>query len=84
MTTIKLSGGDLGSETMFVRCDLTQAAAPVEADYDNGEGFVGTRYQCADTRHRSKGLADLGKKLAAEACEMAIWDFTCDSEEVPC
>lgn len=87
MTTIKLFGGDLGSEAMYVRCDLTQASAPVQVDYDNGDGFVATQYQCADVRHQSRRLADLGKTLAAGACEMAIWDFACDAEEVepsPC
>lgn len=80
MTTIKLFGGDLGPEVMFVRCDLTQAAAPVQADYDNGEGFVGTQYQCADARHNLGGLAVLAMKLAARACEMPD-TFSCDWEE---
>lgn len=82
MTTIKLYDGDLGSEVMLVRCDLTQAAAPVQADYDNGEGFVGTQYQCADARHNLAGLVVLGKRLAARACEVAEGEFDCEWDEV--
>lgn len=81
MTTIKLFSGDLGSEVMHVRCDLTQAAAPVQADYDNGEGFVSTQYQCADARHNIGGLVVLAKRLAAYACEMHEDKFDCDWEE---
>lgn len=81
MTTIKLSGGDLGSETMLVRCDLTRAESPVEVDYQaDDSGWVPTNYQCADARHRQSGLVEIGKRLAAQACEMPADDFECDSE----
>lgn len=78
MTTINLSGGDLGSETMMVRCDLTQASAPIEIDYCEGHGWAPTQYQCADTRHTVSGLIRLGKTLAAAAVEMGD-DFDCDA-----
>jgi len=60
MTTIKLYGGDLGNETMLVRCNLTEASAPVQVDYCEGDGWVGCQYQCAETRHRTSGLVDVG------------------------
>lgn len=84
MKTIKLFGGDLGNETMLVRCDLTQASAPVQVDYQNGDdtGWQATQYQCADTRHRVSGLVELAKSIAAAAVEMAESEFKCDWEEV--
>lgn len=82
MTTIKLSGGDLGNESMLVRCDLAQASAPVQADYGTGDGWSDTQYQCADTRHRTSGLIEIGKALAARAVEMPSDEFDCDCEEV--
>lgn len=82
MTTIKLSGGGLGLETMMVRCNLSEASAPVQADYGNGRGWVGTQYQCADTGHRMSGLIEIAKILAARACEIPSDEFTCDAAEV--
>lgn len=84
MTTIKLSGGDLCNETMLVRCNLAQASAPVQADYmtGDGDGWCATQYQCADCRHTVSGLAEIGRLLAASACEMPADVFACDWEEV--
>lgn len=82
MTTIKLSGGDLGNENMMARCNLTEASAPVEADYMEGGGWVSTPYQCADTRHTVSGLIDCAKKLAARALEIPIDEFDCEAEEI--
>lgn len=81
-TTIKLFGGDLGGETMLVRCNLTEASAPVEVDYCEGSGWQGCQYQCADTRHRTGGLADIGKILAARAVEMTVDEFDCEADEI--
>ena len=80
MTTIQLSNGDLGGETMLVRCDLTQASAPVQVDYKTGSGWEGTQYQCADARHTSQGLEQIAKQLAARAVEIPEGKFECDSE----
>jgi hypothetical protein len=84
MTTIQLFGGDLGSERMLVRCDLTQASAPVQANYlaEPGDDFEPTQYQCADTRHTVAGLIALGKTLAAQATEVPFAQFSCSAEEV--
>lgn len=84
MTTIKLSGGDLGGETMMVRCNLAEASSPVQVDYMNDEsnGFEGTQYQCADTTHRTSGLIDIAKTLAARAVEMSTDEFDCDAFQV--
>lgn len=84
MTTIKLFGGDLGSEIMLVRCNLVEASSPVQVDYqnDDGEGWVGTQYQCADCRHRDSELIKIGKSLAARAVEVPCEEFDCDWEEV--
>jgi len=82
MTTIKLYDGDLGLETMLVRCNLSQASAPVEVDYCTGKGWQSTQYQCADTQHRTSGLISIAKELAARACETPRSKFTCEAEEV--
>jgi len=82
MTTIKLSGGDLGSETMAVRCNLTEASAPVQVDYHTGDGWEPTQYQCADCRHDRGELARIGKLIAAQAVEIPESEFACDVEEV--
>jgi hypothetical protein len=82
MTTIKLSGGDLGGETMLVRCNLADASAPIEVECNKGEGFTGTQYQCADARHTIAGLIEFGKKLAAREVEMPEDEFDCEAEEV--
>jgi hypothetical protein len=83
MTTIKLSGGDLGREIMMlVRCNLVEASAPVEVDYCVGNGWEPTQYQCADTRHTTSGLIAVGKSLAADAVEASETEFDCDVAEV--
>lgn len=80
-TTYKLFGGDLGSEKMFVRCDLSQASAPVQVNYDEGSGWDSTQYQCADCRHTNSGLVRIGKLLAADAIQVSQEEFTCEVEE---
>lgn len=84
MTTIKLSGGDLGGETMLVRCNLAEASAPVEVDYRNDaeRGWEPTQYQCADASHRTSGLIRIAKTLAAAAVEMRENEFNCEAELV--
>lgn len=82
MTTIQLSGGDLGGETMMARCNLAEASAPVQVDYGNGDGWESTQYQTADARHTVDGLTVIGKHLAARAVEVPESDFRCDAEEV--
>ena len=64
MTTIRLTGGVLGNDTMLIRCDLSQASSPVEVSHDNGDTWHSTQYQCADARHRDDELADLGIAVA--------------------
>jgi hypothetical protein len=80
--TVRLSGGALGSETMLVRCDLTQASAPVQVDYCTGDGWESTQWQCADCRHTLVGLIELATRLAALAVEVRHEDFDCNVEEV--
>lgn len=81
-TTIKLSGGDLGSEKMYVRCDLTRAEKPVEVDYCEGSGWESTQWQCASCSHRTSGLIAIGKELAAQAVQMDEAEFSCDARIV--
>lgn len=81
MTTYKLFGGDLGSEKMFVRCDLSQAADAVQVNYDEGSGWESTQYQCADCRHTDAGLIRIGKILAADAIQVDCEAFACEVEE---
>lgn len=83
-TTIKLSGGSFGNEQMLVRCDLSQASAPILVNYctDRDSEFQSTQFQCADARHTNDGLIEIGKKLAATAIEVPANEFECESEEV--
>jgi len=69
MTTIKLFDGDFGSDQMFLRCNLWQAASTIEYSV-NGDDWSSTRYQCADARQCETGLAAIGKLLAAGALEI--------------
>lgn len=78
-TTIKLTGGILGSEKMMVRCQLANAAAPVEVDYCDGSGWQHTQYQAGDARHTTSGLAKVGIELAQSAVQER---GTCDWIEV--
>jgi hypothetical protein len=82
MTTIRLSGGDLGSESMLVRCNLVEASAPVDVDYCEGSGWQPTQWQCANCCHRTSGLAEIAKRLAAAAVELPENEFDCEWEEV--
>lgn len=86
MTVVRLSGGDLGSEQMLVRCNLSEASWPVEVNYctgdEDGDGWESTQYQCADARHRLSGLIEIGEVLAAAAVEVAPSEFSCESSEV--
>lgn len=82
MTTIKLSGGDMGSEEMLVRCDLSQAASPIEVDYCTGDGWESTQYQCADASHRTYNLVAIAKTLASRAVEVPAARFACDADEI--
>jgi hypothetical protein len=81
-TKIKLSDGDLGDEVIIVRCNLAEASAPVEIDYGVGEGFEPTQYQCADARHYTSGLIEIGKRLAAASVEVYVDDFTCEVNDI--
>lgn len=82
MTTIKLSGGDLGTETMMVRCNLAEASAPIMVDYEMGHGWEHTQYQCADVSHRVDKLIALTKEIAAVAIEIPASKFQCKAKEV--
>lgn len=68
-------------ETTLIRCDFTQAAAPVTIDYRMGNGWESTPYQCADCSHSSERLSDLGIKLLAEACECTVEQLKNDGVE---
>ena len=83
MTTLKLTGGDLGAETILVRCDLTRAEDPVEIDYctDDRAGFQPTPYQCANCRHTVSGLIAIAARLAARAVEKHPDNFSCNFEQ---
>lgn len=82
MTTIILKNGDLGSERMRVRCNLSEASAPVEVDYCEGSSWQPTQWQCADCAHRTAGLVAIGRQLAAAAVQVAAEEFDCQWEEI--
>lgn len=81
MTTLRFFGGSCGSDQFFVRCDLSQASAPIQQSGDGVE-WGGSQYQCADARHTNDGLASIGKKLAARCFEVRAEEFSCELEEV--
>lgn len=81
MTTLKLTGGSLGSDSILIRCNLSQASAPIQVDWDNGDGWQHTQYQCADARHTTAGLARIGQVLADEYVPLEDRE-ECDWEEV--
>ena len=69
MTTLKITCSDV-SESLLVRCDLSQAAAPIQVDYlAENVGWESTQYQCADARHTINGMAEIGRRLLAAAVE---------------
>lgn len=82
LTTLKLSGGDLGAEVIIVRCDLTRAEAPVEIDYcaDDRAGFEATPYQCSNCSHSLSGLILVAARLASRAVEIPESRFSCNFE----
>lgn len=79
MTTLRLFNGDFGGDEMIVRCNLSEASAPVEWHTGDGE-WVPSQYQAADCRHTEAGLARIGKEIAAVQLESATVD--CDWEAV--
>lgn len=79
-TTIKLFDGDFGNDTMVLRCNLSQAASPVQ--WHSGDGdWQPSPYQCADCRHSVEGLVLVGKQIAATQLELA--EVNCDYVLLP-
>lgn len=76
MTTLKVTASSM-AESLLIRCNLTEAASPVQVDYlsGDGEGWQPTQYQCANVQHREQGLVDLGAELLAKACECSVRDL---------
>lgn len=68
MTTLKITMTGI-SESLKVRCNLSEATSPIEVDYLEGHGWQGTQWQAANTRHTTQGLADIGHRLLAEALQ---------------
>ena len=75
-TTLKVTAKAM-NESLLVRCNLSQAASPIEVNYlaEPGSEFQHTQFQCADARHRKDLLADIGADLLADAC-------LCDRQEL--
>lgn len=75
-TTLKITASAI-SESLLVRCNLSQAASPIEVNYlaEPDSEFQHTQFQCADARHRRDLLADIGADLLADAC-------LCDRQEL--
>lgn len=71
MDTIRLHGGDLGSQVLRLRCDLRNASSHVEACYHDDDNWEPTQFQAADCQHRVEGLVKIGRRLAAQTVEMS-------------
>jgi hypothetical protein len=80
MTIIKLSGGDLGSNTLLVRGDLWVSSATIEMM--NGHGWEPTPHRAAEVGQTAEGLAELGKQLAARNYGLPADGFECRVEEL--
>jgi len=80
-TCLICHNGDLGHERLLVRANLLEAAAPIEVNNCDGEGWHSTQFQTADVRHRTDRLIELAHDLAAEACEMHEDEFSCDIDD---
>lgn len=81
-TVIKFFGGDLGDIEAYYRCDLSEAAAPIQEWNEEDKCWVGTQYQCADARHTNSGMVRLCHILLADAVEVRRDEFTCEHEEI--
>ena len=71
MTTLKITSTKI-RESLTIRTDLTNAASPVEVDYNPGtpdSEWTHTQYQAANCGHRGSRLADLGRELLADALQ---------------
>lgn len=80
---IVLRGGSLGpGQFCMFRCELAQASAPVVVDWCNEggrpSGWEATQFQCADCRHSTDGLIELGLRIAAQGVEVSPEEFDCD------
>ena len=80
VTIIKLSGGDLGSQTLLVRGDLWVPSAQIHMM--NGHGWVPTEHRSTDAGQTVEGLTALGKRLAAAYFDGEAGQFECDTEEL--
>lgn len=70
MTTIEVTAKIIEKDiqdSLSIRCNLTEAFAPVQVDYGDGE-WQGTQYQCADVLHNRALLARLGADLLIREC----------------
>lgn len=77
MKVIKFFGGDLAKTVAYYRCNLTDAASPIEYwDYGR-ESWIGTQYQCSNALHRTEGMIELCYQLIA-------WEIGCDVETLEC
>jgi hypothetical protein len=84
-TTIKLTGGDMGVREIRVRCDLSQAAQPVQVNYCRGFGWQTTPYLCESDFPVKGELIHFGRILAARVVDFNFRrgnELTCDVIEV--
>ena len=82
MTTITLSDGDLGNETIRARCNLSEASAPVESGLRDRQRLAGHAVPVRpDTRHTTSGLIEIGNSWPPAAVEVSADEFDCDVTE---
>jgi len=75
-TTLKITAENI-SESLKIRCNLSDVASGVEVDYcnDEGQNWYPTQWQAGHARHSIDGLTDLGAEILAEALEMPVADL---------
>lgn len=70
-------------QTTYMSCDLAQAAAPIRAGFDHGDGpeYDTTPFQTADVHHRLNEAAMLVLHYTDRECCGENDDHACDCAE---
>jgi len=79
--TLRLAGGELGDDPVFVRCLLTTLDAPIELcipHYEAMRDWQETGYTSTDCNRRLSSFVLISKQLIASCFNVPIEDFECE------